>query len=382
MATLTHLCLNRLEDEPYLHRIIPYLTNFQQDHPGQKLIVLSDKELLTKGLYLSLKENNIPVQCFGKYQSLPFNLLNGSTEDVIQRFQRLGLLEATMPRNGTEALFHQTSYLALTHALKILKTVKGNFATIQDLTGFLSRPTYQKQAHQLLQRFRQMPVANTWEQQQHMEAFNWFAEDYFPSLTKQTSTSTFEYSALGRLNLEQFEQEWLQLFPKQGVEHRLDLWQIPDVVIIDVHHLKQIKPAIISYLVELVSQQPLKHRPIHLFSDLSEPLSEEDWSERLLNHSLEVTQTHHHPKELVSMDTLYEMRSIKYLQYYTISNKDALLQAIHRFKTPEQLAYEKQQQMITIRREELLRKASQPPATEKPIQHPNVTEDWIDFSDE
>ena len=383
MSTLTNLCLNRLDADPYLHRIIPYLTHFTQDHPGQKLIIISDKELLTKGLYLSLKENDIPVQLYNQYRPIPLNLLNGTQEEVLHRLQDLEMLQYQDPRSGTEALLNQTSYLALTHALTIIKTVKGNLATLHDLTMFLNSPTYQQNAAHLISKFQQMPVSSDWQRQQHLEAMNWFLYDYFPSTAKkQTHYQTFEYAALGRLKLEQFEQEWLQLFPKQGVEHRIDLLLKPDVVIIDVHHLKQTKQAVVTYLIEVLGESNGKNKTIQLFCDLSQPLSDYQWSEILLNHSFEITQTRHLPKESLSIETIYETRSVKFLQYYHISNKEALVQAIRQFKTPEQLYREKQRQLETLRREEVLRTIPKPSARREGFDQEIVMEEdeMIDFS--
>lgn len=383
MSNLTNLCLNRLDSDPYLHRIIPYLTQLTQDHPDQKLMVISDKELLTKGLYLSLKENDIPVQLYGPYQPIPLNLLNGTLEEVLHRFQGLGLLTQQDPRSGTEALLNQTSYLALTHALTIIKTVKGNLATLHDLTAFLNSPTYQQNASHLISKFQQMPVSSEWQRQHHLEAMNWFLYDYFPATAKkQTNCQTFEYAALGRLKLEQFEREWLQLFPKQGVEHRLDLWLKPDIIIVDVHHLKQIKHAVVAYLIESLSRSNSKNKTIQLFSDLSQPLSDEQWSDLLLNHAFEITQTQHLPKETLSVETIYETRSVKFLQYYNISNKAALLKAIQTFKAPGQAYLEKQRQMETLRREEILRTIPNPSVRREGFEQESMIgeHDLVDFS--
>ena len=383
MSNLTNLCLNRLDRDPYLHRIIPYLTHFTQDHPGQKLIVLSDKELLTKGLYLSLKENEIPVQLYSQYQAIPLNVLNGTQEEVFQRLLRLGLLTQESPQSGTEALFNQTSYLALTHALTIIKTVKGNLATLHDLTTFLNSPTYQQNASHLISKFQQMPVSTEWQRQQHLEAMNWFLYDYFPSTSKkQLHYPTFEYAALGRLKLEQFEREWGQLFPKQGGEHRLNLWLQPEVTIIDVHHLNQVKHAVVTYLIEILSQSNVKNKTIHVFCDLTQPLSDEQWSELLLNHELEITQTQHLPKDSLTIDTLYDTRSVKFLQYYNISNKPALLQAIQQFKAPGQASYEKQCQIETLRREKVLRATPTPSPRREGFDQSSVmdTDEIVDFS--
>lgn len=378
MSSLTHLCLNRLDADPYLHRIIPHLTYFMQDHPGEKLIIISDKELLTKGLYLSLMENEIPVQLYSQYQAIPLNILNGTHDEVFRRFKSLGLLDLPTPRSGTEALLNQTSYLALTHALTVIKTVKGNIASLHDLNRLLNPSIHQPNGSQLLAQFQRMPVIDEGTRQHHLEVLSWFLNEYFPLLTKKEAPGhTFEYAALGRLRLEQFEQEWRSLFPCQGVEHRLDLLLKPEVLIIDVHHLTQIKHAVVSYLIETLSQANQKNKVLNLFLDISHPLTDEQWSECLINHQIEITQTQHVPKEEVSLNSIYDARSIKHLQYYNISNKPALLQAIQQFKYPGQLYYEKQRQLEAMKREEILKTMVSSLQKNKSPQRDTVEEDWV-----
>ena len=96
---------------------------------------------------------------------------------------------------------------------------------------------------------------------------------------------------------------------------------------------------------------------------------------------MEITQTQHVPKEEVSLHSIYDTRSIKHLQYYNISNKQALLQAIQQFKYPGQLYYEKQRQLEAMKREEILKTTVSSLQKNKPSQQTTLEEDWVvDFS--
>ena len=175
------------------HNILyPLVTEDIINNKQQPIIIISEDEVFCDKLYLLSKKAGRKVSYINpKFDySDKINLLYGSEEEAINSVNALSLETLINPTNLTEGFFLDINRSAMSKTVKIVKRVKGNCATLEDINNLLNGF---KNGLELLNEFSRLGGDAEFVDE-NMEIYQWFKNDYLSSIAGyRGGTKTYEY---------------------------------------------------------------------------------------------------------------------------------------------------------------------------------------------
>lgn len=166
--------------------------------PDLGIVCIEPKGDFAEKVYAMAKMVNREVVYFNPMaHSCPyFNPLYGDETEVIENISTT----FAMFNAGSSQFFQDANDGLLRRALKVVKRVKGNDATLTDLSMLIHNAN--GEGKKMVQQFQRIPVQNADEEQEKMDIALWFLDDYFTGISgKQGATKTYEHTSAVRKTL-------------------------------------------------------------------------------------------------------------------------------------------------------------------------------------